>query len=276
MLRCHGSQHGSTTLAPSGTSRRNVGIALGLALAAAASLAQPEPPTIDEVFDAQGRTTEAEQRTQARVDALADEARALTSEYRLRLQTLDHTRRYNANLQRTVADQEREKASLARQIEDFGALERGIVPFLLDSVDTLADFVRLDVPFLLAERQDRVARLRALLDRADVSVAEKYRRVMDAYQVEAEFGRTIEAWAGTLDTGDGPRRVEFLRIGRVVLAYLTPDRRAAGYYDTAARQWRPLPARYHAALRQGLRIARKQAAPQILTLPVAAPTQAPP
>ena len=257
------------------TSRRNFGAALGISLAALAAVAQPEQD-IGEVFAAQARTTEAAQQTQERVDALADEARALTGEYRLKLQTLDQTRRYNANLQRTVADQQREMASLTRQIEDFGSLERGIVPFLLDSVDALAEFVRLDVPFLLEERRDRVQRLRALMDRADVSVAEKYRRVMDAYQVEAEFGRTIEAWNGTLDTGDGPRRVEFLRIGRVVLAYLAPDRRTAGYYDTTAREWRALPGRYLSAVRQGLRIARKQAAPQILTLPVAAPAPATP
>ncbi len=257
------------------TFRRNVGVALATSLAALAAVAQPEQD-IGEVFAAQARTTEAAQQTQERVDALADEARALTGEYRLKLQTLDQTRRYNANLQRTVADQQREMASLTRQIEDFGSLERGIVPFLLDSVDALAEFVRLDVPFLLQERRDRVQRLRALMDRADVSVAEKYRRVMDAYQVEAEFGRTIEAWNGTLDTGDGPRRVEFLRIGRVVLAYLAPDRRTAGYYDTTAREWRALPGRYLSAVRQGLRIARKQAAPQILTLPVAAPAQAVP
>ena len=262
------------------TSRSELGLGFvvllkaGLLLAApwAGTIAQEQtPPALGEVLDVQSATNRSEQQTQERVDSLADEARDLLAEYRLQLQVLDQAQRYNANLQRTVADQEREQASLTRQIDEFGDLERGIVPLMLDMVDALERFVRLDMPFQLQEREDRVRRLRELMDRADVSVAEKYRRIMDAYQVEAEFGRNIEAYAGALDTGSGPRQVEFLRIGRTILAYLTPDREAAGYWDAAAGEWRPLPSRYHSDVRQGLRIARKQAAPQILTLPVAAP-----
>ena len=248
-------------------------------IAALVAAAQPDEsadaPSIGAVLETQTQTTRAAQEAQSRVDALADESQTLLGEYRLKLQALDQMRRYNANLERTVADQEREKASLDRQIEDFGELERGIVPLMLDMVDALDEFVRLDVPFQRAEREARVLGLRALMDRADVSVAEKYRRIMSAYQVEAEFGRNIEAYSGELDTGAGPRQVEFLRIGRTVLAYQTPDRKASGYWDAAMRGWQPLPGRYHSALRQGLRIARKQAAPQILTLPVAAPAAAP-
>lgn len=251
---------------------------VGIALLAAAVVAQEQTPQPDigEVLNVQSATTRAEQHAQERIDTLADEAQELLAEYRLKLQMLDQARRYNANLQRTVADQEREKTSLARQIDEFGELERGIVPLMLDMVDALERFVRLDVPFQLEERTNRVRRLRELMDRADVSVAEKYRRIMEAYQLEAEFGRNIEAFTGVLDTGNGPRQVEFLRIGRTVLAYQTPDRESAGYWDAAAGEWRALPSRYHADLRRGLRIARKQAAPQILTLPVAAPRQVAP
>lgn len=251
-------------------------LAFGPPLAALAANAQlSDEPSIGAVLEVQTGTTRAAQETQTRVDALADEAQTLLGEYRLKLQALDQLRRYNANLERTVADQEREKTSLARQIEDFGDLERGIVPLMLDMVDALDDFVRLDMPFQRSEREGRVRALRALMDRADVSVAEKYRRIMSAYEVEAEFGRNIEAYSGELDTGAGPRQVEFLRVGRTVLAYQTPDRTESGYWDGAKRVWRPLPSRYRGALRQGLRIARKQAAPRILTLPVMAPASAP-
>lgn len=251
-------------------------LAFGPPVAAFAANAQlSDEPSIGAVLEVQTGTTRIAQETQARVDALADEAQTLLGEYRLKLQALDQLRRYNANLERTVADQEREKTSLARQIEDFGDLERGIVPLMLDMVDALDDFVRLDMPFQRSEREGRVRALRALMDRADVSVAEKYRRIMSAYEVEAEFGRNIEAYSGELDTGAGPRQVEFLRVGRAVLAYQTPDRTESGYWDGAKRAWQPLPSRYRGALRQGLRIARKQAAPQILTLPVMAPASAP-
>ena len=41
------------------------------------------------------------------------------------------------------------------------------------------------------ERRQRAANLKNLLDQPDVSVAEKYRRVMEAYQVETEYGHVL-------------------------------------------------------------------------------------
>ena len=241
-----------------------------------AAAAQPGDSQVGEMLDVQSQTTRAQQQAQGQIDALADEAQELLSEYRLKLQELDRLRRYNANLERTIADQEREKASLEDQITGFGDLERGIVPLMLDMIDALEQFVRLDVPFQLQERQGRLQRLRALMDRADVSVSEKYRQIMDAYLIETAFGRTIEAYAGQIDTEAGARKVEFFRLGRTLLAYLSPDREAAGYWDAAARDWRPLPDAYRPAVALGLRIAKKQAAPEILVLPVAAPERAAP
>ena len=228
------------------------------------------------MLDVQSQTTRAQQQAQEQIDALADETQELLSEYRLKLQELDRLRRYNANLERTIADQEREKTSLNDQITGFGDLERGIVPLMLDMIDALEQFARLDVPFQLQERQARLQRLRALMDRADVSVSEKYRQIMDAYLIETAFGRTIEAYAGQIDTEAGVRKVEFFRLGRTLLAYLSPDREAAGYWDAEARDWRPLPDAYRPAVALGLRIAKKQAAPEILVLPVAAPERAAP
>lgn len=232
---------------------------------------------IVEMLDLQLQTTEQGRIVQERVDQLADETQQLVSDYRLKLQELERVQRYNLNLERMIADQDREKSSLNNQIEDFGDLEQGIVPLMMDMVDDLAEFIDLDVPFLLSERRARIDRLRELMDRSDVSVSEKYRQIMNAYMVETAFGRTIEAYAGEIDTGDGVlRKVEFFRLGRTVLAYQTPDREMAGYWDVQTHQWRALPSRYSHSVNLGLRIAKKQAAPEILTLPIASPTRAEP
>ena len=234
-------------------------------------------PGVGEMLELQSQTTGENQQTQQQVDQLADETLELLSEYRLKLQGLDRVERYNANLERTIADQEREKTSLESQIADFGEFEQGIVPLMMEMVDELAEFVSLDVPFQPSERRDRLNRLRDMMGRADVSVSEKYRQIMDAYLAEAAFGRTIEAYSGQIDTGDGvSRKVEFFRVGRTALVYQSPDREITGYWDVGARDWRPLPTAYGSSINLGLRIAKKQAAPEILTLPVAAPSLAAP
>jgi hypothetical protein len=114
------------------------------------------------------------------------------------------------------------------------------------------------------------------MDRADVTIGEKYRRMLEAYQIEMDYSRTIEASRGELQTGGGTRTVDFLRIGRIGLYYLTLDRREVGHWNPANDAWEVLPSRYKLPIRNGLRIARKQTAPDLLRLPVPAPQEVTP
>ena len=226
---------------------------------------------VNEMLAVQQGATAADKQAQAEVNAMADETQEAVSEYRVRLQELDRIRRYNDNLQRTIDDQEREKTSLTRQINEFGDLEQGIVPLLMDMVEDLDRFIALDVPFLMDMRRDMLTSLRDLMDRSDVSIAEKYRRVMSTYQMEAAMGRNMESYSGELEIDGVSRKVDFLRVGRVLLAYQTPDREETGYWDTSAGEWRSLDDSYRGPITTGIRMAQRLAPPDILTLPIAAP-----
>ena len=243
-------------------------LALGILLGAGAANADQR---VNEMLAVQQGATAADRQAQAEINGLADQTQEAIGEYRVRLQELDRIRRYNDNLQRTIDDQEREKASLTRQIDEFGSLEQGIVPLLIDMINDLERFIELDVPFQIEQRRGLVTGLRDLMDRADISIAEKYRNVMGAYQDEASIGRNMEAYAGELEIGGVARQVDFLRVGRVLLAYQTPDREAMGYWDTRAGEWRELDNSYRGPLTLGIRMARRLAPPDILTLPIAAP-----
>lgn len=211
-------------------------------------------------------------KSQKKIDKVSDETQRLLSEYKLVLRKTESLRIYNEHLQRMVDSQNREIASLNRQLGEIEETNRGVVPLMARMVDTLEQFIRLDVPFLKEERTRRIEELRAMMDRADVTVSEKYRRVMEAYQIETDYGRTIEAYRAGLDLGNGARTVDFLRIGRIALIYQTLDGKEAGVWDNDSRSWKPLDNnQYKNAITQGLRIARKQAAPDLLKLPVKAP-----
>ncbi len=207
-------------------------------------------------------------RSQLRISQLADETTELLGEYRLVLQQLDRVRIYNDNLAALVADQEAEAADIRQQLDDFTDTEQGIVPLMFSMINALEQFIELDMPFQLDERVDRVRRLRDNMNSAEITISEKYRQIMDAYLVETDYGRTVEAYIDTLEIEGAPTQVDILRVGRVVLAYQTPDRTATGYYDLDTRSWEPLSDDYRAAVTQGLRIARRQAAPDLLRLPV--------
>ena len=132
--------------------------------------------------------------SQTRVDALSDDTDELYSEYKQIVRQTDELRVYNGKMLELIRSQEEEMASLHEQISRAALVGRQVTPLMLKMIEAIDRFVQLDVPFNLEERTKRVADLRILMTRADVSDAEKYRVIMEAYQIENEFGRTIEAY----------------------------------------------------------------------------------
>jgi uncharacterized protein DUF3450 len=211
--------------------------------------------------------------TQGRVDALADETEDLLAQYTLVVQQADRLRVYNDQLAALIRSQEEEKLSIQRQLEGIIVVEQGIIPLMLEMIDALEEFIGLDLPFQREDRMANVDRLRENMDRADLTVSEKYRQVMEAYQLEVEYGRTIYAYRGKLPGTE--RTVDFLQVGRILLAYQTLDRNETGFFNSDSGGWEVLEdAAYRSFIDEGLKIARKQSAPNLLMLPIHAPEAA--
>jgi hypothetical protein len=207
--------------------------------------------------------------SQVKVSKLAMQTQDLISEYRAVVREVDSMRIYNENLEKVVTDQRNEVTSINHQLEGLESTNRGVVPLMLEMIEALGQIVEADIPFRLEERQARVQRLADMMDQAEVTASEKYRRVMEAYQGELEFGRTTEAYSDTLpSTG---QTVDFLRVGRALLVYQTPDQSETGWYNPTTREFEPLPSRYQLEVKEGLAIAKNEKAPDLVMLPVPGP-----
>ncbi|MBN2699922.1 MAG: DUF3450 domain-containing protein [Methylothermaceae bacterium] len=226
---------------------------------------------LEQAIDTETRALSEAARSQKKIDRLDDATRRMLDEYRHALREIESLKTYTAHLKTLVESQRREKADLARQIEEIASAEQQIVPLMLNMVTALERFVQLDTPFLPEERRQRIAQLKAMLDSAETSTAEKFRRIIEAYQIENDYAHTIEAYRAELALGDETRPMDFLRVGRVALFYLTLDGKSAGLWNPRQERWETLPDEYLRPLSQGLRIARKEAAPDLLTLPIPAP-----
>jgi hypothetical protein len=194
------------------------------------------------------------------------------SRYARAIADTESLQRYNMLLEEQVRSQEAEVASIGRQMVEIETTSRQVQPLMQEMVNTLDQFIKLDVPFLLEERTARVADLKRVMDRADVSIAEKYRMILDAYQSELEYGRTIEAYSGRLGTGPDARTVEFARLGRVSLMYRTLDGSETGYWDAQKKDW-VQDASISGAVDEALRRAKDDGPPELLTVPVPAPQE---
>jgi hypothetical protein len=203
----------------------------------------------------------AQQAEQAAQDPAERYARAVTDVASLE--------RFNQLQEEQVRSQDEEVASIQRQLVEIDTTNREVLPLMQRMVDTLARFVELDLPFRLEERTARVDNLQRVMERADVSIAEKYRLIMDAYQSELDYGRTIEAYEGK---GPDGRTVEFARLGRVTLLYRTLDGSEAGYWDAQNKEW-VRDVSYLDAVDEAIRRGREDGPPELLTVPVPAPQE---
>ncbi len=235
------------------------------------AMAQNTEQLLNVALGEQAKTGTEAKRSQLRVAQLADEGTEYFGDYRVTLQQLDRLKIYNGNLELLVRDQQNEKTSIGRQLEDFADVEQGVVPLMYELVASLRAFIALDLPFSSKERGDRVERLQNNMDRSDLTVSEKYRQIMDAYQIEVSFGRTIETYPASLTIDGAQRKVDILRVGRILLAYQTSDQSMTGYWDKSGRQWVDLDDEYRRSIADGIKIAKKQAAPTLLKLPISAP-----
>lgn len=214
------------------------------------------------------------QQSQQKIDSVDENIRASEREYRGLIKEIDGLNVYIQQLDKQLNGQQDELASIEASIKNVTLVERQITPLMLRMIDSIDQFVAADVPFLKDERSGRVDNLKDLMGRSDVTVAEKYRKVMEAYQAEVDYGRTIESYRGTLDIDGQAKEVDFLRVGRISLMYQTLDGQTLGVWNTTAGQWQPLDSAYKSKLMAGIRIAREQAAPDLIKVPVAAPVSA--
>lgn len=211
------------------------------------------------------KNNQAAKTSQSRIDALYDQHREALQDYRLTQAEIEQLQVYNRQLREIVGNQNTEILSLKEQIAQIEYTQRGIMPLMERMLSGLERFVQLDLPFLPQERSERIKNLQALLLSADTTVSEKFRRVMEAYQIELEYGRTIETYRDKLESGE---LVDFLRLGRVGFYYVSLDGQAAYVWSKNQSAWRQLDGGYVRSLQKGIQVARKQAAPSLLELNV--------
>jgi hypothetical protein len=248
-------------------------LSAGLALmVASVPQARAQDDAVGRVFAEQAAADRDAAASQKRVDAAQDQTQDLVARYRQTLADEQSILKYNEQLRKQVEDQRLRLADVNRQIAEIQSTQRDVLPLMERMVETLDQFVSLDVPFLLEERRKRVQNLKEVLTRGDVANSEKYRRILEAYQIEMDYGRSLDSYEGKLGGGDD-KTVTFVRLGRIALLYQTPDGSETAYWDRYKKDW-VVDNDYGRDVRGAIAVATKTTAPDIVMVPVPAPTQA--
>ena len=235
-------------------------------------VAAPAGAQLQEALAAQVEVDKAAAAAQAEIDGIRERTQDAAGRASQMNADADSLERFNRQLEEQVRAQDTEVASLERQLVDIETTNRDVQPLMQQMVDTLAQFVELDVPFYLDERINRVRNLQGLMGRADVTISEKYRLILEAYQIELDYGRTFDSYEGRLGLGADARTVEFARLGRVSLMYRTLDGTETGYWDATKKDW-VVDDSYHDTVERAIRIARGDDPADLLTVPVPPPQE---
>ena len=176
----------------------------------------------------------------------------------------------NGNLTQKASNLEKSNQDLTREKEETQRIRTELAPFLKELLGRLTALVAADAPFLSRERRDRLARLGVILDDPDITIAEKYRKLMEALFVEAEYGNTVEVYREKIVVDGTQVLADIFRMGRVALFFLALDRESAGIFDVAKNQWHSLDKTRVPAIEAVVEMAAKHRPMEVVPLPLGA------
>lgn len=196
---------------------------------------------------------------------------AAVAEFEQLLRETEGLRVYNELVQRQIEAQQQDIVDYQAALALVPDLERQLPPLLIRMVEGLDEFVQRDIPFLREERLERVAELQLLIERSDVNDAEKLRRVLEAWQIETEYGSAYMTYRGQVNIGGEDRQVDYLQIGRVAFFYQTTDEdEITAAWDVDNGGWVELGSEHRNSVGQALQMALNQIAPELVLLPITA------
>jgi len=230
--------------------------------------------TVDDVLKADQRRINLAQASQERINEVVERKRSLEDQYRAINKEIDGLRVYNRLMTAQTNGQQATLDDISLSMDQVDVINRQIFPLMERMIDGLEQSIALDIPFLSRERSKRIETLKGIMERSDVTVAEKFRKVMEAYQIENDYGSSSEWYLEELDIGGKVREYKMLRIGRIGLYFQSDDATVTGWWNPETKQYEELDSENRSEIRKGLRIARQLVAPELVLIPVPAPANA--
>jgi hypothetical protein len=206
--------------------------------------------------------------TQLKIDDMDDQKIALIVQVKALKDEAQSLESYSQYLDHLLTDQNNEKTSLITQIKSVQDTRQGLVPLMVRMLDNLKQFIELDSPFLAQERQTRLTQLKTMMTKADVSEAEKFRRLLASYHIEAEYGSKMGEYQGALNINGVERTVNYFYLGRIVFAAVSLDGKNVWAWNRASNQWVVIDDAYASDIEKAIRIAKKTDIPALLKLPL--------
>tara|TARA_B100001109_G_scaffold121784_1_gene99168 strand:- start:3059 stop:3823 length:765 start_codon:yes stop_codon:yes gene_type:complete len=203
--------------------------------------------------------------SQSNIDQTERQTDKIINEYKVVSKQVEGLKLYNEQKRIQIQAQLDLMDKLDKQLVQVVVMQRQIPPLAEKMLDSLETFIVLDTPFREEERRGRIDLVRSSLSKPKVTASEQVRQVLEAYNIEAEYGRKIDTYEDKLEDGTN---VNILVIGRIGMFYQTKDERTSGIWDNENGGWIELDNSYRKPIRDGIRMAKKLIPTDMLLMPV--------
>lgn len=214
------------------------------------------------------KTQEQAIESQKKVDQLSEKTKTMLEKYQDAIYKIDNLKSENDLLSNSIIQQQKQLNITYRQLNNIEKIQSSIIPLMLKMIDSLEMFINLDMPFLLKERQQRIANIKKIMAKSELSLPDKYQRIMEAYQIEIEYGRNIESYTEEITIDNKPYTVDILKIGRLLMVFQTLNGKLSGVWNKSSNKWEELSSKYTYSIKKGIQIAKKQSPPELIKLPI--------
>ena len=164
---------------------------------------------LEQILNENSETITDSRQSQDTIDDLQLEKDSLLAEWKVTVKQVEGLKIYNAQKRRQIKAQEERLVLLDEQTIAVEKMQRQVPPVMKTALEDLLVFINDDVPFLMDERNKRIAQVLATFDNPKVTASENVRQVLEAYNIEREYGRTIETYEDSIGFGRGRKGCKY-------------------------------------------------------------------
>ncbi|MDA7746790.1 DUF3450 domain-containing protein [Psychromonas sp.] len=206
--------------------------------------------------------------SQVVVDKSAEEMVQLQKEVDALNAEISNLEVYEGHLAALVESQNTELSGLYLQLNEITETRQSVIPLMYEMLDGLAVHIDNDMPIREQARKLRLNNLTALMTESGVSDAEKYRRILEAYQIELDYVNKLGTYTGLLNIDGAKRQVELLYLGHVSFIARSIDAQHYWVWKQSKNEWVALDEDNNSALNEAYLVANKTTIPSLLMLPL--------
>lgn len=226
---------------------------------------------LDNAREIEHQTNQNAVEMQSKIDQNSDQRLDLQTKIEQIKEQIENQTIYQEHLASLVENQTQELKKSDRELSQINQTREGIVPLMYKMLAGLEDMQAQGIPLKNKIRQKRLDDLKHLMTRADISEGEKFRRLLEAYQIEIDYGNKVSRYQDEIKLADGDvREVELLSVGKVALIARSQDHQTQWLWSQEEQAWQPLPSEQIASINQAFDVASGKSAPELIQVPISA------